>query len=688
MDTEQIDSVDIAVDEQLSEIFINKLSLANPVISLVDQQVSLRVEDCQKNESKEGDCHIFNYQEFISRAPRKGSEKDAKRLKHDFFNTLFAEFKIGPAAQRSYAERYPTRRIPSHNFFARLHQRLAETSSLERALRDRVRTTRTADAKQNVLQHVQGNSRTSTRSVANAVGVSHCSVWRILRAEDMHSFHVQRVQTQKPEDYVPRIAFEQCQNILWAKDRSMNIDDILTIFSESSSLKGIPKIFIIQACRGTEAELAAPMESTDSSLLTETEEYLDFLIVNSTYLDTVSFKTSDEEEDKCHGSFFINEFCHSLEQFSDTLDLFEILTDVNYRMANIFLSHNKKNIEYDEKKQMPCFFSTLRKEVKFNKKIEKFETVDTQYFEKRRKRHGSGNDRTIYPLSDFKYDIKKAKRVFFLSVVNEKIGEGVFPFRRANPFFGDKRLLVFSPKITLPLFTIDWPFIERSSNLVGARNESNAKKSSEVDCLICYIAAYSRYDSICDVKGKKISKKEVVEKFIGQQNKSFVGKPKIFIFLLRKLLENEKLPDERFCDFESSVESNVKSKYSGKGYGISTDSAGEIDKQSTDKKFDTGIESTDGGMIGENLIPVHADILEICITVTDWKHVIEPMGLLSKMLKENRSEDLLSLLTKYNFELVEKHNFFEIPTTISSSYKRSKNSFSVTSTLTKTLFWP
>ncbi|GFY22246.1 DUF4817 domain-containing protein [Trichonephila clavipes] len=33
----------------------------------------------------------------------------------------------GPAAQRLYAERYPMRRIPSHNFFARLHQRLAET---------------------------------------------------------------------------------------------------------------------------------------------------------------------------------------------------------------------------------------------------------------------------------------------------------------------------------------------------------------------------------------------------------------------------------------------------------------------------------------------------------------------------------------------------------------------------------
>ncbi|GFT04312.1 uncharacterized protein TNCV_1928731 [Trichonephila clavipes] len=115
----------------------------------------------------------------------------------------------GPAAQRLYAERYPMRRIPSHNFFARLHQRLAETGSFERADMVRVRTARTPAVEQNVLQHVEKNPRTSTRSVANSVEVSHCSVWRILREQDMHPFHVQRVQTQQPEDYAPRVAFAQ-----------------------------------------------------------------------------------------------------------------------------------------------------------------------------------------------------------------------------------------------------------------------------------------------------------------------------------------------------------------------------------------------------------------------------------------------------------------------------------------------
>ena len=38
----------------------------------------------------------------------------------------------GPAAQHLYAERYPTRRITSRNFFVSLHQRLAETGSFKK----------------------------------------------------------------------------------------------------------------------------------------------------------------------------------------------------------------------------------------------------------------------------------------------------------------------------------------------------------------------------------------------------------------------------------------------------------------------------------------------------------------------------------------------------------------------------
>ncbi|GBN52531.1 hypothetical protein AVEN_87300-1 [Araneus ventricosus] len=51
----------------------------------------------------------------------------------------------GPSAQRLYAERYPVRRTPSHNFFSRLHRRLAETGSFQRSAMNRERSPRTLD---------------------------------------------------------------------------------------------------------------------------------------------------------------------------------------------------------------------------------------------------------------------------------------------------------------------------------------------------------------------------------------------------------------------------------------------------------------------------------------------------------------------------------------------------------------
>ncbi|GBM89257.1 hypothetical protein AVEN_180410-1 [Araneus ventricosus] len=63
-------------------------------------------------------------------------------------------------------------------------------------------SSRTPDIEENVPS-------LSTRSVAHADGVSLSSVWRILRGNEMHPYHVQRVPSLQPGDYVPRIAFAQ-----------------------------------------------------------------------------------------------------------------------------------------------------------------------------------------------------------------------------------------------------------------------------------------------------------------------------------------------------------------------------------------------------------------------------------------------------------------------------------------------
>ena len=64
-----------------------------------------------------------------------------------------------PAAQRLHAKRYPTRRIPNHNSFASLHQKLVEIDSFQKAGRERLRIARTPVIEQNVLQQFAGDCK-------------------------------------------------------------------------------------------------------------------------------------------------------------------------------------------------------------------------------------------------------------------------------------------------------------------------------------------------------------------------------------------------------------------------------------------------------------------------------------------------------------------------------------------------
>ncbi|GFW37296.1 uncharacterized protein TNCV_2632791 [Trichonephila clavipes] len=115
----------------------------------------------------------------------------------------------GRAVQRLYAERHPVRQTPAHTMFARLHQQLCETGSIQKAARNRDRTTRTELNEEIVLDMVETTPSLSTRGIANEIGISYSSVWRILDDSALHPFHYQRVQSLKECDFAPRQAFSQ-----------------------------------------------------------------------------------------------------------------------------------------------------------------------------------------------------------------------------------------------------------------------------------------------------------------------------------------------------------------------------------------------------------------------------------------------------------------------------------------------
>ena len=115
----------------------------------------------------------------------------------------------GRAAQRIYEERFPHRRTPSHTIFVSLQQRLRETGTFQASKADCgvPRTRRTLNFEENVLQHLDENSSSSTRTTAHALDVPHTSVWRVLHEQQLHPYHLKKVRALDPVDVSPRAIF-------------------------------------------------------------------------------------------------------------------------------------------------------------------------------------------------------------------------------------------------------------------------------------------------------------------------------------------------------------------------------------------------------------------------------------------------------------------------------------------------
>ncbi|KAF8796285.1 Caspase-3 like protein [Argiope bruennichi] len=267
-------------------------------------------------------------------------------------------------------------------------------------------------------------------------------------------------------------------------DKFIKIDDILQCFSRSSceTLAGKPKIFIFQACRGNCCEGGVPIDSTDfGGSVKENPDYLDFLIAYSTYEGKVSFKTKDPSgSQNNHGSYFIDELCRTLEQFSEDLDLLQILTIANYRVAYLFETQKTRNEEFRNKKQMPGFTSRLRNEVKFNRKILGLKSTET-------------------PLEDKKmYNIQKCKRIKFLLLLNTRDN-----FERDLTYSIANLWSSLAVKGYQKEEKRNWSGKELMNFLI----EVSSRDFSNTDCFICFIICKSKGDYLYD-------------------------KPKIFVFLL------------------------------------------------------------------------------------------------------------------------------------------------------------
>lgn len=157
------------------------------------------------------------------------------------------------------------------------------------------------------------------------------------------------------------------ENAIYGTDGKMDIKDLTGHFrgDRCRTLLGKPKLFFIQACRGTELDDgiqadSGPIGDTDASPRQKIPVEADFLFAYSTVSGYYSWRNPG-----C-GSWFVQALCATLNEHGKSLDLLQILTRVNYKVARNFMSQCN-DPQFHEKKQIPCVVSMLTKDLYFPK---------------------------------------------------------------------------------------------------------------------------------------------------------------------------------------------------------------------------------------------------------------------------------------------------------------------------------
>lgn len=152
------------------------------------------------------------------------------------------------------------------------------------------------------------------------------------------------------------------EGIIYGTDGAEKFENLTKCFKgdRCRSLVGKPKLFFIQACRGSELDDGATIE-TDSVAEEKSERIpveADCLYAYSTAPGYYSWRNT------ANGSWFMQALCEMLQRHSGKLELMQIMTRVNRKVALHFESSS--NLPgFGGKKQIPCIVSMLTKDFYF-----------------------------------------------------------------------------------------------------------------------------------------------------------------------------------------------------------------------------------------------------------------------------------------------------------------------------------
>ncbi|KAL3876371.1 hypothetical protein ACJMK2_034223 [Sinanodonta woodiana] len=163
-------------------------------------------------------------------------------------------------------------------------------------------------------------------------------------------------------------------DVVYATNGILQTREVVHLFSDDCcpSLIGKPRIFLIQACRGTTLDIGVEVSLRDEAdaavsppVITPTPLYKDFLIMYATPPGYYAFRRPDT------GSWFIKAFCDvfSGPDVSST-EIQKLLTRVIRKVSFEYESQSKTK-ELAGKKQTSCCSHMLVKDIYFKVKLDK-----------------------------------------------------------------------------------------------------------------------------------------------------------------------------------------------------------------------------------------------------------------------------------------------------------------------------
>ncbi|KAG7282005.1 hypothetical protein CRUP_020110 [Coryphaenoides rupestris] len=182
----------------------------------------------------------------------------------------------------------------------------------------------------------------------------------IINNKNFHKSTVSKEDHSGSASFVCVLLSHGDEGIFYGTDNFVPLKALTGLFRGDccKTLVAKPKLFFIQACRGISLDNGIETDSSPDQSSDRIPVEADFLYAYSTAPGYYSWRNTS------NGSWFVQSLCDMLQQHSSRLELMQIMTRVNHKVALEFESANSTP-GFNCKKQIPCIVSMLTKDFYF-----------------------------------------------------------------------------------------------------------------------------------------------------------------------------------------------------------------------------------------------------------------------------------------------------------------------------------